>query len=131
MQLKVLTSLFITAVLLSSFTITVMPSANALTVRTDFADRHTSASYGNSKICGDHMCGSGEQTKWMLHVSDSQKVGYGKVQNSHHGEEVMHKIVGSNSTSNALQHEKVKMSGKMTMVGNMTNSMKNMTNSAK
>ena len=53
----------------------------------------------------------------MMKVSASQKVGYGKVGNISHGEDIMHKIAGSGSTT---MHGTIKMTEKMSMSGNMT-----------
>ena len=119
MQMKIFTLLFITAILVSSFVASSLPSANALTARTDFTNRHTSASYGNSHICGDHKCSPGEQTQMMMKISASQKVGYGKVGGISHGEDVMHNIAGSTPSSTSM-HGTVKMTEKMSMGGNMT-----------
>ena len=121
MKMKVYTLLFITTILVSSFVASSLPSVNALTARTDFTNRHTSASYGNSHICGDHKCSPGEQTEWMMKISASQKVGYGKVGSISHGEGVMHKIAGSGSTGGQTSmHGTIKMTEKMSMGGNMT-----------
>ena len=63
----------------SFFTISVLPVAHALTARTDFNDRHTSASSGYSTICGDHICAPGEHYKGHDKVSQSQHKGLGKI----------------------------------------------------
>lgn len=106
--MKLFVVLVISAVLVSSFAATVLPSASALTQRTDFSNRHTTASWGNSRICGDHICKSGEQTEMQMKLSASQR-----------GEIV----------SNAVSHAKgmmptttgsMKMSDKMSMNANMT-----------
>ena len=71
--MKLLVTLVISAVLISSLAATVLPSANALTQRTDFSNRHTTASWGNSRVCGDHICKSGEQTEMQMKLSASQR----------------------------------------------------------
>jgi hypothetical protein len=119
MKMKLFAILFVTAVLVSSFVASVLPSANALTQRTDFSNRHTSASYGNSRICGDHICKSGEQTQWMMKVSSSQKVGFGKVGNLSQGVDVMHKIAGT-TPSPSTMHGNIKLTEKSSMGVNMT-----------
>ena len=51
-----------------------IPSANALTKR-DYSvlnDQHTTASYGNSMICGDHYCSTGEFSKMQQQLSQAQ-----------------------------------------------------------
>ena len=73
MKMKLLVTLVISAVLVSSFAATVLPSANALTQRTDFNNRHTTASWGNSRVCGDHICKSGEQTEMQMKLSAAQR----------------------------------------------------------
>lgn len=119
MQMKVFALLFLTVILVSSFIASSLPSVNALTARTDFSNRHTSASYGNSRICGDHKCAPGEQTQMMMKLNASQKIGYGKVGATTHGEDVIHKIVGSTTPSTTM-HGNIKMTEKMPMSGNMT-----------
>jgi len=52
-----------------------IPSASALTKR-DFSvlnDQHTTASYGYSMICGDHVCSSGEFSKMQQLLSQAQQ----------------------------------------------------------
>ena len=73
MKMKLLVTLVISAVLISSLAATVLPSANALTQRTDFSNRHTTASWGNSRVCGDHICKSGEQTEMLMKLSAAQR----------------------------------------------------------
>lgn len=75
MKIKLFTILFVTAVLVSSFAASVLPYANALTARTDFSNRHTTASWGNSHICGDHKCKPGEQSQWSMQLSAAQRGG--------------------------------------------------------
>ena len=124
MKMKLFTILFITAVLVSSFAASVLPSANAFTQRTDFSNRHSSASYGNSHICGDHKCGSGEQSQMGMKISAAQRGGnenlkqlraYGEM----HGEDVMHKIAGS-TTSPSTMHGNIKVTDKLSVGTNMT-----------
>lgn len=52
-----------------------IPSANALTKRDYYTlnDQHTTASYGNSVICGDHMCAPGEASKMQQQLSQAQQ----------------------------------------------------------
>ena len=82
MQTKLLALLFVTTVLASSFAATVLPIANALSTRTDFSDRHTTATWGNSRVCGDHVCGPGEKTQWANKMAELQRVGTGKIGNA-------------------------------------------------
>ena len=73
MKMKLFVIFVISAVLVSSFAASVLPYANALTQRTDFSDRHTTASWGNSHICGDHKCKPGEQSQWQMKLSAAQR----------------------------------------------------------
>ena len=73
MKMKLLVTLVISAVLVSSFAATALPSVNALTQRTDFSNRHLTASWGNSPICGDHKCKPGERSEWITKLSDAQR----------------------------------------------------------
>src|SRR5690348_17444200 len=83
------TLLLLTAsVLLTSLLVVNLPQVNAL-VQRDFSildDSHTTASYGYSKVCGNHLCAPGEHTKWLNAVWHSQSTSYGKVTNAPHGE---------------------------------------------
>ena len=72
----------------------VMPRASALTQNT-FDDSHTTARFGNSKVCGDHLCAHGEHLKWVNAVEQSQKIGYGKVGTHSSGEDVMHEMANT------------------------------------
>ena len=51
-----------------------IPSASALTKRDYFAldDQPLVARYGNSPVCGDHICGPGEQTKMQQELNQAQ-----------------------------------------------------------
>lgn len=52
-----------------------IPSASALTKR-DYSvlnDQHRTATYGNSPICGDHICNLGEYTMMQQALSQAQK----------------------------------------------------------
>ena len=118
MRPKLLVLLFVTGVLASSFAASVLPAANALTARTDFSNRHLSASYGNSPICGDHKCAPGEKTAWANKISQLQRVGTGKIGNGVTYKDVLNHI---QSTSNTM-HGTVKMTEKMSMGANMTGS---------
>lgn len=98
MSHKVALLLFTTSVLLTSFAAVFVPQASALTKST-WSDNISTASYGNSVVCGDHKCALGEHTKWINAVWQSQKVSYGKVGSAPHGEDVMHALAASNATA--------------------------------
>ena len=112
MSNKVALLLFTTAVLLTSFAAVFVPQASALTKST-WNDNISTASYGNSVVCGDHKCAPGEHTKWVNAIWQSQKISYGKVGSAPHGEDVMHNMAGS-VASNMTSHGNMKMSDNMT-----------------
>ncbi len=121
MSSKITLLLLTASVLLTSLLVVNLPQVNALEKR-DFSimdDSHTTASYGYSKVCGNHICAPGEHMQWVKAVWQSQKVGAGKVANAPHGEDVMHKMAGSTAPPMS-SHGTLKMSGNMTMTGNMT-----------
>ena len=118
MRPKLLVLLFVTGVLASSFAASVLPAANALTARTDFSNRHLSASYGNSPICGDHICAPGEKTAWANKISQLQRVGTGKIGNGATYKDVLNHI----QLASTAMHGNVKMTEKMSMGANMTGS---------
>lgn len=128
MQPKLLAILFVTAILASSFAASVLPVANALTARTDFSNRQLSASYGNSPICGDHICAPGEKTAWAAKISALQRGGTGKIGPGETYQDVL-KHIQSNSGMPSM-HGTVKMTEKMSMNTNMT-STGNMTKGTK
>lgn len=112
MKMKLFVVLVISAVLVSSFAATVLPSASALTQRTDFSNRHTTASWGNSRICGDHICKSGEQTEMQMKLSASQR---GQIVSNtvSHGKGMM-----PTTTGNMKMTEKMSMNANMTVPNN-------------
>jgi hypothetical protein len=119
MQTKLLAILFVTAIMASSFMATVMPMANALTARTDFSNRHLSASYGNSPICGDHICSPGEKTTWAEKISELQRGGIGKIAPGETYQDVLKNI---QSTSGAPSNHKIMENEHIPMAGNATKS---------
>ena len=118
MRPKLLVLLFVTGVLASSFAASVLPAANALTARTDFSNRHLSASYGNSPICGDHICAPGEKTQWLNKIAQLQRVGTGKIGSGATYKDVLNHIQLTSTTTS--MHGTVKMTEKMSMGANMT-----------
>ena len=91
---KIALLLFTTSVLLTSFAAMSVPQASALTKST-WNDNISTASYGNTVVCGDHKCAPGEHTKWVNAVWQSQKVSYGKIGSAPHGEDVMHALAAN------------------------------------
>lgn len=106
------------SVLMTSLLTVNLQQANAL-IQRDFSmydDSHTTASYGISKVCGNHICAPGEHAQWVKALWDSQRTGYGNSANAQHGENIMHSMATSSTTSSG----NMKMSGSMSnMTGNM------------
>lgn len=119
MQTKLLAIVFVAVVLVASFAASELPIANALTARTDFGNRHLSASYGNSPICGDHICAPGEKTSWASKISELQRVGPGKIVAGETYKDVLQHIQTTSGTPS--MHQNIKMTEKMGMGANMTN----------
>jgi len=116
MSNKMALMMFAATVLLASAAIMTVPQAGAL-IQSTVMKNISTASYGNSVVCGDHKCAPGEHTQWVNSLWQSQKVSYGKVGNAQYGEEVMAKLAKS-TPAPATMHGKA-MSGNMTMSGNM------------
>ena len=73
MSLK-LPVLFLVAVVVASFAGANLPASNALITR-DYAylnDNHLTALYGNTMVCGDHMCAPGEWDKLQADLTAAQ-----------------------------------------------------------
>lgn len=59
--MKIKLQAFLFLILLSIFfTNSVLQTVEGLTKRTDFSNRHSTASSGYSSVCGDHLCNPGE-----------------------------------------------------------------------
>lgn len=121
MSKKTAVFLFATSVLLASFAVTSIPQASALT-KSNWFENISTASYGNSKVCGDHVCAPGEHSKWMNAVWQSQKVSYGKVGSSAHGEDVIDTLAGSSPlpVTHAKTMDSMNMTGNTMMPANGT-----------
>ena len=102
MSSKIALLMFAVTVLLVSFAVVAIPQANALT-QSNTMRYVSTASYGNSLVCGDHKCAPGEHTAWVNAISQSQKVNSGKIGTTYLGEDVMHKLVGTNNSKNTYQ----------------------------
>lgn len=110
MSNKMTLLLFSVTVLLVSSAVVAIPQANALT-KSNVMTWISTASYGNDKVCGDHKCTPGEHTKWTNAVWQSQKVNSGKIGTTYHGEDVMHKLAGSTSTSTSSGNTEAPITG--------------------
>ncbi len=76
MSSKLPVVLFVTAVVIASVVGSTFP-ANAL-IQRDYNylnDKHVTARYGNTAVCGDHMCAPGEWNKLQQQLTSAQ-LGY-------------------------------------------------------
>lgn len=71
---------------------TVTQEANALTKGAGQYS-HTTASLDPSRVCGNHICQSGEHSKWSYAVLSSQRQGPGKATGAQYGVIIMHQMV--------------------------------------
>ena len=87
---------------------TIVPSqlASALTVRTVFDNRHTSATFGDSKICGDHVCAKGEKPQWTQATWGFQRLNSTKIHVAQHGEDIMSQLAKASATVISMQGNK-------------------------
>ena len=80
--------------ILFSLTLSMMitQEASALTNWPGQTSRIT-ASLGPSKVCGNHICEPGENSKWSHAVLASQRQGPTKATGGHNGMVIMHQLV--------------------------------------
>ena len=76
-----------------ALSMTVTQEASALTNWPGQSTRTTTASLGPSKACGDHICRSGESSKWSHAVMASQRQGPTKATGGYSGMVIMHQLV--------------------------------------
>jgi hypothetical protein len=93
MSNKIALLMFAATILLASTALMTIPQASALT-QSNVMRYISTASYGNSLVCGDHKCAPGEHNQWFNAVWQTQKVNSGKVGTAPHGEDVMSKLAG-------------------------------------
>ena len=98
MSNKIALLMFAVAVLLVSSTLVVIPQASALTKGNTMKNIST-ASFGNSLVCGDHKCKPGEHTAWYNALWQSQRAKSGKVLPDTNGDAVMDKLAGPTGNS--------------------------------
>ena len=94
--------MFAATVLLASLAVMAIPQASALT-QSNTMKWISTASYGNSEVCGDHKCAPGEHIGWYNAVWQSQRVNSGKLAPDTHGEDIMHEMAGSGNSKNTYQ----------------------------
>jgi hypothetical protein len=98
MSNKIALLMFAVAVLLVSSTLVVIPQASALEKGNTMKNIST-ASFGNSLICGDHKCKPGEHSAWYNALWQSQRTKSGKVVPDTNGDVVMNKLAGPTGNS--------------------------------
>ena len=79
---------------------------SALEVRTVFDNRHSSASFGDSRVCGDHLCGLGEKPQWTHATWGSQHLSAPKLPVAQHGEDIMTELAKASITASSMQENK-------------------------
>lgn len=86
----------------------IIPSqlVNALEPRTDFKNRHETATFGNSRVCGDHLCGLGEKPQWTHATWGSQRLSASKLPVASHGEDIMAELAKASATAGSMQGTK-------------------------
>ena len=75
-----------------ALSMTITQEASALTTGTGEHEGIMS-NWNPNKVCGNHICQPGENTKWSSAVSASQRQGPGKATGAQFGFVVMHQIV--------------------------------------
>ena len=92
--MKVKLQAFLFLILLSMFfTNSVLQTVDGLTKRTDFSNRHSTASSGYSSVCGDHLCNPEERYDG-LHKKTSLQNGSQVKVNSPNSGIIWHNICG-------------------------------------
>lgn len=86
--------MFAVAVLLVSTAAMTLPQASALEKGNTMKNIST-ASFGNSLVCGDHKCKPGEHSAWYNALWQSQRTKSGKVTADTHGEDVMDSLAST------------------------------------
>ncbi len=74
MSSKLPVVLLLTAVLMASVAVSTIPASNAL-IQRDFSilnDQRITVRYGDTKVCGDHLCAPGEWDKLQASLANAQ-----------------------------------------------------------
>ncbi|MFZ1075913.1 MAG: hypothetical protein WAN47_00600 [Nitrosotalea sp.] len=74
MSSKLPVVLLLTAVLMASVAVSTIPASNAL-IQRDFSylnDQQITVRYGDTKVCGDHLCAPGEWDKLQTSIANAQ-----------------------------------------------------------
>ena len=120
------------AVLFSiALSMTISQEANALTKGSGYYNR-TTASLDPSKVCGNHVCAPGENSKWSHAVMASQRMGPGKATGGYLGHVIMHQLIvnslakQTNPTMEMTSVKSGKQSSEKLGMSDSNNAMKNM-----
>ena len=80
--------------ILFSLTLSIMISQEASALTKGLGDdSNTTASLDPSKVCGNHICGPGDHSKWSHAILTSQREGHGKATGGQYGNVIMHQLV--------------------------------------
>lgn len=74
MSSKLPVVLLLTAVLMASVAVSTIPASNAL-IQRDFSylnDQQKTVRYGETNVCGDHLCAPGEWDKLQANLTSAQ-----------------------------------------------------------
>jgi hypothetical protein len=74
MSSKLSVVLLLTTVLMASVAVSTIPASNAL-IQRDFSylhDQQTTVRYGDTAVCGDHLCAPGEWDKLQASINAAQ-----------------------------------------------------------
>jgi len=107
-DVKLIRTILVLSILLALTVSLITPShlASALEVRTVFDNRHSSASFGDSRVCGDHLCGLGEKPQWTHATWGSQRLSASKLPVAQHGEDIMTQLAKASAIVVSTQGNK-------------------------
>lgn len=86
-----------------ALSMTVTQEASALTNSPGQYGRTTTASLGPSKVCGDRICHTGENSKWSQAVLASQRQGPAKAFGGYNGMVIMHQLIVNSLAKSSLK----------------------------
>ena len=104
-----------------ALSMTITQEANALTKGTGDYSR-TTASLDPSRVCGNHVCAPGENSKWSHAIMTSQREGHGKATGGYYGHVIMHQLVVNSLVKNShVNYVMITSHMNTTMTANNTN----------
>lgn len=110
--------LVFTALFSIALSMTVTQEASALTMGTGEHEGIMS-NWNPNKVCGNHICRPGENTKWSSAVSASQRQGPGKATGAQYGLVIMHQIVVNYLAEPRSVNQYIWTNSSMSMPSNM------------